>query len=49
MDELPVLGRVGERVDPRLVDRQPGGDADLLADVRADFVEGGNGHQASSL
>ena len=33
VDELPVLGRVGERVDPRLVDRQPARDADLLADA----------------
>ena len=33
MDELTVLGRVGEGVDPRLVDGQPGRDADLLADA----------------
>ena len=39
VDELPVLGRVGEGVDPLLVDRRASRDADLLADAGADFVE----------
>ena len=33
MDELVVVGDVGERVDPRLVDHDPVGDADLAADA----------------
>ena len=33
MDELPVLGHVGEGVDPRLVDGDPVGRADLGADA----------------
>ena len=40
-----VLGRVGEGVDAVLVDLDPVGHADRLADLRADFVEGGDGHR----
>ena len=32
MDELVILGHVGEGVDPRLVDQDPVRDADLAAD-----------------
>ena len=40
VDPLVVVGRVGELVDPVLVDRQPLGGADLLARRRAfDLVE----------
>src|SRR6185369_4209582 len=48
MDELMVLGRVGEGVDARLVDRQPGRNSDLLADAAADLVEAGERHQKGS-
>ena len=34
----------GKKVDPVLVDGQPGGDADFLAETGADFVEGGEWH-----
>ena len=33
MDELMILGDVGEAVDPRLIDQDPVGDADLAADA----------------
>src|SRR5205823_12372437 len=44
MDELPVLGRVGEQLDPRLVNVEPARKADLLADSCADVVEAGDRH-----
>ena len=44
VDELPVLGRFREGVDPMLVDEEPGRNADLLADLRADVVEAGERH-----
>ena len=45
VNELPVLGRVGEFVDALLVDRHPARHADFLADASADFIEGGNWHE----
>ena len=36
MDELPVLRRVCERVDPRLVDDDPRRDSDFVADATED-------------
>ncbi len=48
VDELMVLGRVGEFADPVLADLDPVGNADRLADFRADFVEGGDGHRPLS-
>ena len=47
MDELAVLGRVGEGVDARLVDDDPVGHADFAADAGADIVEGGDRHGRS--
>ena len=46
MDELPILGGVGESVDPRLVDRQPAGNADLCADPALQLVQRNDRHQA---
>ena len=43
VNELPVLGRVGEGVDPGLVDNEPGGDADLVADTTLDSVSAASG------
>ena len=37
---------VGEGVDPRLVDQDPVGDADLGADLGLDLVDAGDGHGA---
>ena len=45
VDELMVLGRIGEGVDALLVDQDPVGQADLAADLGADGVEGGDGHR----
>ena len=47
VDELPILGCVGEFVDALLIDRQPARHADLLADASADFIEGGDWHQST--
>jgi hypothetical protein len=44
VDELPVLGRLGEGVDAALLDAQPGRNADFLANLGADLVEAGNRH-----
>ena len=41
VDPLVVAGRVGERVDPLLVDLEPLAGAELLADRGGDLVEGG--------
>ena len=45
VNELPVLGRLGEFVDALLFDRKPARDADFLTDALADFIEGGNWHE----
>ncbi len=37
VDELAVLGRLGESVDPGLVDKDPDGDADFLADASGEM------------
>ncbi len=42
VDELMVLGRVGEGVDPWLVDDLPARNAHFLANAAADFVEAGD-------
>jgi hypothetical protein len=47
MDELLILGRVGERLDAQLVDGDPFGGSDVGADFCADLVEGGDGHGLS--
>ena len=38
MDELPVFGRIGEGIDPRLVDGEPIRHANFFADATANFV-----------
>ena len=44
MDELPVLGHVGEFVDPVLIDEDPVGDADLGPDLRLYLFKAGQRH-----
>ena len=44
MDELMILGRVGERIDAVLADLDPRRDADFRADAGPDLVEAGDGH-----
>jgi hypothetical protein len=44
MDELPIFGRVGESVDPRLIDLDPARHADFFADLAPDLVEAGERH-----
>jgi hypothetical protein len=39
VDELVILSGVGKRIDPCLIDRQPGRDTDLLSHPGADFVD----------
>ena len=48
MDELMVIGRIGELVDAVLADFDPFGNADRMTDLCADFVEAGDGHGAMS-
>src|SRR6478735_6173593 len=45
VNELPILRGIRERVDPSLVDLQPAGRADFLADLGPDLVEAGHRHQ----
>ena len=40
VDELPVLGHLGEGVDARLIDEEPARDERLAADARGQFVDG---------
>ena len=47
VNELLVLGRVGERLNALLFDGDPVGGADVGADLAADLVEGGDGHGLS--
>ncbi len=47
MDELMIVGRIGEGGDAVLADLDPVGNADRLADFCVDFVEGGD--RASAL
>ena len=47
VDELAILGGVGEGIDARLVDEDPLGDADLGADAGANIVEGSDRHGLS--
>ena len=49
VDELPVLGRLGEGVDPGLVDGDPVGDPNFLADASANLVERGDRHSGRRL
>ena len=44
MDELRILGDVGEGVDPGLVDQDPVGDSDLASDLGLDVFDAGDGH-----
>ena len=44
MDELMILGDVGEGVDPRLIDQDPVGHPDLRPDPLLDFLDGGDRH-----
>ena len=45
MDELMIVGRIGEGADPVLADLDPVGRADGRTDFCADFVKGGDGHR----
>src|SRR5690606_22320906 len=44
MDELVVASAIGELVDPLLVDQQPVGMAQVLADIGRQVVDGDGGH-----
>ena len=44
MDELAVFGVLGEGINPRLIDEYPVGNSDLLADLRGDLFDTGDGH-----
>src|SRR3546814_13857770 len=39
MDELMIVGGIGEFVDPLLIDRQPSRNAEVLSDQRANFIQ----------
>lgn len=41
MNELPILGRVGEQINPRLIHGEPARQPDLLADL---IFQGLNAH-----
>ena len=45
MDELVILGDVGEGVDPRLIDQDPVGHADFAADPGLDLFDAGDRHE----
>ena len=46
MDELMIVRRVGELVDPVLTDLDPFGNTDRMADFCSDFVKAGDVHGA---
>ncbi|EXF43928.1 hypothetical protein BAY1663_03669 [Pseudomonas sp. BAY1663] len=49
VDELVVAGAVGELVDALLVDGEPGGAAQLLADMVLELCDGYLWHAASGV
>ncbi|MEZ5893016.1 MAG: hypothetical protein R3C58_07720 [Parvularculaceae bacterium] len=44
MNELMILGHVRELIDPLLIDQNPIGNADFLADIFRDFIRGDELH-----
>ena len=44
MNELAILGRISEGIDPRLIDGNPRGDADFVSNAALDLVQAGERH-----